>query len=121
MSGDRAWQLTIIPFNFIVIPRREKHSSVPRTLTVIDQHSLVAAPGGPHTELRIIPRGTLSSREINWKNFKSAWHLVEVSHFKMYPEVQVSDWNVVLSADPTLPVCLLEVNLSRGTFDRAIF
>ena len=34
-------------------------------------------------------------------------------------------WDVVLSADPKLPVCLLEVNLScnffQGSFDRKVY
>ena len=40
---------------------------------------------------------------------------------KLCPDVPFVGWDVVLSKDPKLPVCLLEVNLScnffRGTFD----
>jgi len=47
--------------------------------------------------------------------------LVEESHLKLCPDVPFVGWDVVLSKDPKLPVCLLEVNLScnffRGTFD----
>lgn len=38
--------------------------------------------------------------------------LVEESHFKMCPDVPLAGWDVVLSADDKVPVCLLEVNLS---------
>mmetsp|Transcript_41021 Transcript_41021/g.85398 ORF Transcript_41021/g.85398 Transcript_41021/m.85398 type:complete len:457 (-) Transcript_41021:121-1491(-) len=48
-------------------------------------------------------------------------HLVEQAHYDMCPNVPFAGWDVVLSADPNLPVCLLEVNLScnffRGSFD----
>lgn len=50
--------------------------------------------------------------------------LVEQSHFDMCPRVPFAGWDVVLSADPKLPVCLLEVNLScnffRGSFDKKV-
>ena len=51
--------------------------------------------------------------------------LVEDSHLKLCPDVPFVGWDVVLSADPKLPVCLLEVNLScnffRGTFDKRVY
>jgi hypothetical protein len=47
--------------------------------------------------------------------------LVEQSHFRMCPDVPFAGWDVVLSSNPSVPICLLEVNLScnffRGTFD----
>ena len=47
--------------------------------------------------------------------------LVAESHLKMCPDVPFAGWDVVLSSNPSVPVCLLEVNLScnffRGTFD----
>jgi hypothetical protein len=56
-------------------------------------------------------------------DIQSMLHLVETSHFKMLPDVPLVGWDVVLSSDEKLPVCLLEVNLScnffRGSFDRA--
>ena len=49
--------------------------------------------------------------------------LVRDAHWRMCPRVPLAGWDVVLSADPKLPVCLLEVNLScnffRGSFDLA--
>ena len=52
-------------------------------------------------------------------------HLVETSHHKLCPDVPLVGWDVVLSADEKLPVCLLEVNLScnffRGSFDRKVY
>ncbi|KAL3816483.1 hypothetical protein ACHAXA_005839 [Cyclostephanos tholiformis] len=51
--------------------------------------------------------------------------LVEKSHLKLCPDVPLVGWDVVLSADEKLPVCLLEVNLScnffRGSFDRRVY
>jgi hypothetical protein len=51
--------------------------------------------------------------------------LVETSHLKMLPDVPFVGWDVVLSADPDVPVCLLEVNLScnffRGSFDHQVY
>lgn len=50
--------------------------------------------------------------------------LVEKSHFHLCPRVPFAGWDVVLSADSSLPVCLLEVNLScnffRGSFDKKV-
>mmetsp|Transcript_7536 Transcript_7536/g.9844 ORF Transcript_7536/g.9844 Transcript_7536/m.9844 type:complete len:455 (+) Transcript_7536:155-1519(+) len=47
--------------------------------------------------------------------------LVEQAHYDMCPNVPFAGWDVVLSADENVPVCLLEVNLScnffRGSFD----
>ena len=55
-------------------------------------------------------------------DIKGMLSLVEESHLKMLPDVPFVGWDVVLSADPKLPVCLLEVNLScnffRGSFDQ---
>lgn len=50
--------------------------------------------------------------------------LVEKSHLDLCPCVPFAGWDVVLSADPKVPVCLLEVNLScnffRGSFDKKV-
>ncbi|KAL7496623.1 hypothetical protein ACHAWT_009299 [Skeletonema menzelii] len=58
-------------------------------------------------------------------NIREMLHLVETSHWKLCPDVPLVGWDVVLSADEKLPVCLLEVNLScnffRGSFDRKIY
>ena len=54
----------------------------------------------------------------------SMLRLVEESHLKMCPHVPFAGWDVVLSADKSHPVCLLEVNLScnffRGSFDKKV-
>ena len=44
-------------------------------------------------------------------NIREMLHLVETSHWKLCPDVPLVGWDVVLSADEKLPVCLLEVNL----------
>jgi hypothetical protein len=58
-------------------------------------------------------------------NIREMLHLVETSHWKLCPDVPLVGWDVVLSADEKLPVCLLEVNLScnffRGSFDRKTY
>jgi hypothetical protein len=50
--------------------------------------------------------------------------LVEHAHFKMCPDVPFCGWDVVLSADPQVPTCLLEINIScnffRGQFDKKV-
>lgn len=50
--------------------------------------------------------------------------IAEQSHLDLCPRVPLAGWDVVLSADPKLPVCLLEVNLScnffRGSFDKKV-
>ena len=52
-------------------------------------------------------------------------HLVEQAHYDMTPHVPFAGWDVVLSADKKVPVCLLEVNLScnffRGSFDQQYY
>jgi hypothetical protein len=71
------------------------------------------------------PDGHIPVTGNTFQNIKEVLHLVEESHLKMCPDVPLAGWDVVLSADPTLPVCLLEVNLScnffRGTFDHSIY
>jgi hypothetical protein len=58
-------------------------------------------------------------------NIREMLQLVEMSHWKLCPDVPLVGWDVVLSADPKLPVCLLEVNLScnffRGSFDKKVY
>mmetsp|Transcript_32642 Transcript_32642/g.75136 ORF Transcript_32642/g.75136 Transcript_32642/m.75136 type:complete len:434 (-) Transcript_32642:395-1696(-) len=58
-------------------------------------------------------------------DMKGMLALVEKSHLKMCPDVPLVGWDVVLSADENLPVCLLEVNLScnffRGRFDLSAY
>jgi hypothetical protein len=58
-------------------------------------------------------------------DIKGILALVEESHLKLCPDVPLAGWDVVLSADPKLPVCLLEVNLScnffRGSFDKQVY
>jgi hypothetical protein len=50
--------------------------------------------------------------------------MVEKSHLDMCPRVPLAGWDVVLSTDSNVPVCLLEVNLScnffRGSFDKKV-
>lgn len=58
-------------------------------------------------------------------DMKDMLKLVETSHLKMCPDVPFVGWDVVLTRDPKLPVCLLEVNLScnffRGSFDKKVY
>mmetsp|Transcript_18952 Transcript_18952/g.41287 ORF Transcript_18952/g.41287 Transcript_18952/m.41287 type:complete len:475 (+) Transcript_18952:389-1813(+) len=58
-------------------------------------------------------------------DIKDMLNLVEESHLRLCPDVPFVGWDVVLSSDPKLPVCLLEVNLScnffRGSFDKEIY
>ena len=58
-------------------------------------------------------------------NIRSIIELVEQSHLKLCPDVPFGGWDVVLSTDPNLPVCLLEINIScnffRGSFDKKVY
>lgn len=58
-------------------------------------------------------------------DIKGMLSLVEDSHLKLCPDVPFVGWDVVLSKDDALPVCLLEVNLScnffRGSFDKQVY
>mmetsp|Transcript_28548 Transcript_28548/g.58439 ORF Transcript_28548/g.58439 Transcript_28548/m.58439 type:complete len:477 (-) Transcript_28548:294-1724(-) len=58
-------------------------------------------------------------------DIKGMLKLVEESHWKLCPDVPLVGWDVVLSKDENLPVCLLEVNLScnffRGSFDKEVY
>jgi len=51
--------------------------------------------------------------------------LAEKSHWDLCPRVPFAGWDVVLSTDSKLPLCLLEVNLScnffRGSFDKKVY
>mmetsp|Transcript_44324 Transcript_44324/g.107125 ORF Transcript_44324/g.107125 Transcript_44324/m.107125 type:complete len:445 (-) Transcript_44324:727-2061(-) len=71
------------------------------------------------------PDGSIQVSGSYVPDIASMLSLVEESHFKMCPDVPLAGWDVVLSADPKLPVCLLEVNLScnffRGSFDRKVY
>lgn len=77
----------------------------------------------PHC-YRTHPDGDISVTGACVPNIAEMLQLVEQSHWKMCPQVPFAGWDVVLSADPNLPVCLLEVNLScnffRGSFDRKV-
>mmetsp|Transcript_9144 Transcript_9144/g.13268 ORF Transcript_9144/g.13268 Transcript_9144/m.13268 type:complete len:446 (+) Transcript_9144:117-1454(+) len=71
------------------------------------------------------PDGNIAVTGDKVPDIKGLLHLVETSHLKLCPDVPLVGWDVVLSADPKVPVCLLEVNLScnffRGTFDRKVY
>ena len=58
-------------------------------------------------------------------NIREILHLMEESHRKMCLDVPLVGWDVLLSADKKLTVCLLEVNLScnffRGSFNRKVY
>ena len=58
-------------------------------------------------------------------NIEGIVRLVEQAHYDMCPTVPFAGWDVVLSANSKVPVCLLEVNLScnffRGSFDKKYY
>jgi len=86
---------------------------------------ILSCPWRSNHETTHHPDGNIPVTGNTFENIHNVLHLVEESHFKMCPDVPLAGWDVVLSSDPKLPVCLLEVNLScnffRGTFDRAIY
>ena len=71
------------------------------------------------------PDGNIEVTGRTVPDIRSMLSLVEDSHLKLCPDVPFVGWDVVLSADPDVPVCLLEVNLScnffRGSFDKKVY
>jgi len=82
-------------------------------------------PWRSHHDYERHPDGEIPVTGNSVPDLKSILALVEESHFKMCPDVPLAGWDVVLSADEKLPVCLLEVNLScnffRGSFDKKMY
>jgi hypothetical protein len=83
------------------------------------EHSYTHHPDGPLEGKDIAVTGKVVP------NVQSMLQLVEQSHLKLCSDVPFAGWDVVLSADEQLPVCLLEVNLScnffRGSFDKKVY
>lgn len=67
-------------------------------------------------EYRTHPDGNIAVSGNYVPDIKGMLHLAEQAHFDMCPLVPMAGWDVVLSADSKLPVCLLEVNLSCNFF-----
>jgi len=71
------------------------------------------------------PDGNIQVTGKTLPDIRAMLDLVEESHLKLCPDVPFVGWDVVLSADKKLPVCLLEVNLScnffRGSFDKKVY
>jgi hypothetical protein len=71
------------------------------------------------------PDGDITVSGNKVPDIKGMLALVEQSHMKMCPDVPLAGWDVVFSADPKVPICLLEVNLScnffRGSFDKKVY
>jgi hypothetical protein len=81
-------------------------------------------PWRSHHDYKNHPDGDIPVSGNFVPDIKNLLALVEKSHFDLCPMVPFAGWDVVLSADPELPVCLLEVNLScnffRGSFDQKV-
>lgn len=81
-------------------------------------------PWRSHHNYQSHPDGDIAVSGNYVPEIRSMLALVEDSHFKMCPDVPFAGWDVVLSADPKVPICLLEVNLScnffRGSFDKQV-
>ena len=81
-------------------------------------------PWRSHHNYQSHPDGDIAVSGNYVPDIKGMLALVEESHFKMCPDVPFAGWDVVLSADPKVPICLLEVNLScnffRGSFDKKV-
>jgi hypothetical protein len=81
-------------------------------------------PWRSHHNYQTHPDGNIAVSGNYVPNIAELLELVEVSHLKMCPDVPFCGWDVVLSSDPQVPVCLLEVNLScnffRGSFDKKV-
>eukprot|EP00957_Ditylum_brightwellii_P085049 6466780-Ditylum_brightwellii.AAC.1 len=68
------------------------------------------------------PDGNIPVKGQQLPDIRGMLELVEKSHLKLCPDVPFVGWDVVLTNDPKIPICLLEVNLScnffRGSFDK---
>jgi len=82
-------------------------------------------PWRSHHDYTHHPDGDIPVKGTFVPDIKNLLALVEKSHFDLCPGVPFAGWDVVLSADPDVPVCLLEVNLScnffRGSFDKKLY
>ena len=71
------------------------------------------------------PDAPIQLKDKTIPNFPQILKLVEDCHYKMCPDVPFVGWDVVLSTNTNVPVCLLEVNLScnffRGSFDKEVY
>lgn len=71
------------------------------------------------------PDGNIPVAGATVPEMEEVLRLAEDSHWKMCPRVPMAGWDVVLSSNPKLPRCLLEVNLScnffRGSFDKKVW
>jgi len=71
------------------------------------------------------PDGNIPVTGNTLPNIKGILELVEKGHLDLCPDVPLVGWDVVLSADSEVPICLLEVNLScnffRGSFDWGVY
>jgi Sugar-transfer associated ATP-grasp len=67
-------------------------------------------------EYRAHPDGNIPVSGNYVPDIQNMLHLAERAHYDMCPLVPMAGWDVVLSADSKLPMCLLEVNLSCNFF-----
>lgn len=81
-------------------------------------------PWRSHHDYSLHPDGDIPVTGNQVPDIAQMLQLVEQSHFDMCPRVPMAGWDVVFSADPEVPICLLEVNLScnffRGSFDQKV-
>jgi hypothetical protein len=82
-------------------------------------------PWRSHHDYSLHPDGDIPVTGNQVPDIAQMLQLVEQSHFDMCPRVPMAGWDVVFSADPEVPICLLEVNLScnffRGSFDQKVY
>ena len=63
------------------------------------------------------PDGDIPVTGTQIPDMKRIKDVVEHAHLQLCPDVPIAGWDVVLTDDATLPICLLEANLSCGFFE----
>lgn len=86
--------------------------------------AVLTCPWRSHHDYRRHPDGDIIVTGKQVPDIRGMLELVENAHLDLCPRVPLAGWDVVFSADESLPICLLEVNLScnffRGSFDKKV-
>jgi hypothetical protein len=108
ISSSRLKRCTLFPGNFV--------PDIKNLLALVEKSHFDLCPG---------ERDLLSASRLVRCCGRCFAHLKVACFVFLGAGVPFAGWDVVLSADPDLPVCLLEVNLScnffRGSFDKKLY
>lgn len=89
--------------------------------------SMLRTPWRTHEHQRTLvhPDGSIPVAGQPVPQLPAMMDLVKLAHLQLCPHVPFCGWDVVLSTSSSVPICLLEVNLScnffRGSFDKKVY